>query len=378
MNTYTNQPNATLSLLNARHNKPQVSVVIPMYNVGKYIERCISSVLSQSFTDFEVICVDDGCTDNTLEILASFDDPRISLVVQENRGLAGARNTGINLAQGQYIALLDSDDFWHKDKLALHAAHLDKQQNVGISYCPSLFVDDDDNLMGVGQFPKLTNITDKHILTRNPIGNGSAPVIRKAMLIDYVQSISNSGSDIQTNHNSDFNGNTNSNNRNIKANRIEYFNEQLRQSEDIEFWLRICLNSQWKFEGIAQPLTYYRVNANGLSSNLPAQFSSWKTAMAFNKKQHNEFFKNYYQLAKAYQYRYFARRSIQASDHKQAWFYITKAINTDKRVLLEEPARTLNTLLCAVLINLLPSKVYKKAEQLAMNSVQRFSQIYPH
>ena len=79
---------------------PIVSVVIPMFNVEKYIEKCIISVLAQTFKNFEVICVDDGSSDNTVNILKQFTDPRIKLIKQQNRGLAGARNTGIQAAEG--------------------------------------------------------------------------------------------------------------------------------------------------------------------------------------------------------------------------------------------------------------------------------------
>ncbi|WP_372880113.1 glycosyltransferase family 2 protein [Psychromonas sp.] len=350
--------------LNITHGAtaPQVSVVIPMYNVAKYITRCISSVLLQSFSDFEIICVDDGCTDNTLELLAAFTDPRITLIRQANRGLAGARNSGINQAKGEYIALLDSDDFWHKDKLKMHVAHLNNNLDVGISYCPSLFVDEDDNPLGIGQFPKLKNITQRDIFCRNPIGNGSAPVIRRAMLTDYCSSLENNsagGVDKEAD----------------SLSRVEYFNEQLKQSEDIELWTRLCLNSAWKFEGIAQPLTYYRVNENGLSSNLEAQFTSWKTAMGFNQQQHPKLFEHYYELAKAYQYRYFARRSIQSGDSKQAWFYIKEALKTNSSILLQEPGRTVNTLLCAALIKIMPVQFYKSIEQIAMASIGKFNQL---
>ena len=74
---------------------PVVSVVIPMYNVEQYIDQCLNSVLRQTFQHFEVICVDDGGSDDTLDIVQSYHDPRIRVVSQKNRGLAGARNTGI-------------------------------------------------------------------------------------------------------------------------------------------------------------------------------------------------------------------------------------------------------------------------------------------
>ncbi|MFN3301364.1 MAG: glycosyltransferase family 2 protein, partial [Sediminibacterium sp.] len=93
-------------------NKPTVSVVIPLYNKGKYIERAISSVLAQTYPPLEIIVVDDGSTDNGPERVLKFNDPRIILIRQENRGPGAARNTGLARAKGKYIAFLDADDEW--------------------------------------------------------------------------------------------------------------------------------------------------------------------------------------------------------------------------------------------------------------------------
>lgn len=91
---------------------PEVSVIIPCYNHGHYLPHAVNSVLAQTFTDWEAIIVDDGSTDNTREVAAQFTDERVRYVHQENRGLSGARNTGIRAAQGAYLAFLDADDEW--------------------------------------------------------------------------------------------------------------------------------------------------------------------------------------------------------------------------------------------------------------------------
>ena len=89
---------------------PLISVVMPVFNVERYVAEAIGSVLAQSFADFELIIVDDGGKDRSMEICRSFGDPRIRIVSQANRGLAGARNSGILAARGEFVALLDSDD----------------------------------------------------------------------------------------------------------------------------------------------------------------------------------------------------------------------------------------------------------------------------
>jgi glycosyltransferase involved in cell wall biosynthesis len=97
---------------------PQISVIIPCFNNGKYLRECLDSVLSQTFQDFEVIVVDDGSTDDTHSIVNSYGS-KLKYLRQANQGPASARNAGIKLSQGDYIAFQDADDFWLSEKLEL-------------------------------------------------------------------------------------------------------------------------------------------------------------------------------------------------------------------------------------------------------------------
>lgn len=96
---------------------PKISIIIPVYNAHSYIRQCLNSLLNQTFTDFEIICVDDGSTDNSVEIIESFDDPRINIIKQENTGAGAARNVGMNAAKGEYLSVLDADDFFKPQML---------------------------------------------------------------------------------------------------------------------------------------------------------------------------------------------------------------------------------------------------------------------
>lgn len=95
----------------------KVSIIVPVYNVEQYLQKCLDSILSQTLSDIEVICVDDGSTDNSLKILYDYQrkDNRIHVVSQENAGPGAARNKGIELSQGEYIGFVDADDFIEKD-----------------------------------------------------------------------------------------------------------------------------------------------------------------------------------------------------------------------------------------------------------------------
>lgn len=96
---------------------PFFSVIISVYNKATHISATIASVIEQSFTDFEIIIINDGSTDGSKKILDQLDDPRIQIIHQKNQGVSQARNLGISIAKSTYIALLDGDDIWHKEYL---------------------------------------------------------------------------------------------------------------------------------------------------------------------------------------------------------------------------------------------------------------------
>lgn len=95
---------------------PLISVIVPCYNVEKYVAECLKSIVEQSYENLEIIVVNDGATDNTeREILPFLEDKRVKYIVQKNQGLSGARNTGLDNMKGEYVCFVDSDDFIHPD-----------------------------------------------------------------------------------------------------------------------------------------------------------------------------------------------------------------------------------------------------------------------
>ncbi len=103
--------------MNKTNAKPFFSVIIPLYNKEHQIKATIKSVLKQSFSDFEIIVIDDGSTDNSLHVVSEFNDDRISIFRQKNGGASVARNNGISKARAEHIALLDGDDLWYDNHL---------------------------------------------------------------------------------------------------------------------------------------------------------------------------------------------------------------------------------------------------------------------
>ena len=298
---------------------PRMSVVMPIYNVEAFVGQAIQSVLDQSFKDFELICVDDGGIDRSMEIVRSFVDPRIRIISQKNRGLAGARNTGISQARGDYIALLDSDDIWNCDKLMLHYVHLHSNPDIGVSYAGSRLIDGDGNVLGVAMRPKLGRVSSRDIICRNPIGNGSAPVLRRAVL-DRARFPHPKYAD-----------------------RVCWFDEDFRQSEDIEMWIRLAVKHGAVFAGIEGLLTDYRILPGALSANVVKQYLSWTKMLRKLKSYAPEFVENHGDTAKAYQLRYLARRSVQLGNFELARDLLRKAMSLKPGILIEEPRKTTMT-----------------------------------
>lgn len=126
---------------------PTVSVFIPSYNHEKYVEEAIESVLNQTYQDFEIIITDDGSSDNTVEVIKKFSDPRIKLFVfEENKGACTAANNCIINSKGKYIAYISSDDVWEPSKLETQVKFLDENPQIAAVFSKPKLIDENGNL----------------------------------------------------------------------------------------------------------------------------------------------------------------------------------------------------------------------------------------
>lgn len=323
----------------------KVSVIIPIYKVEKYIAATVQSVLDQIYTNFELLLIDDGSPDKSIEICQQFTDFRIKIIRQQNRGVAAARNTGIRHSQGEYLAFLDADDLWSPEKLTKHIKHLDTSPSVGVSFCRSAFIDEVGNLLGIYQITKLKEISLLDLLCRTPIGNGSVAVIRREVF-DDIRFQDNLYGSVE-----DF-----------------YFDDdrQLHPSEDVECWLRIGIKTKWKIEGITEPLTLYRVNSQGYSAQLVRKLDSWERMLEKASNYAPTVMAQVQTIAMAYQLRHLARRAVTLRSGSTAVKLIHQSLLTRWLILLEEPRRTLITLAAAYFLWLLPQFFYYQIEDLAL------------
>jgi glycosyltransferase involved in cell wall biosynthesis len=319
---------------------------MPLYNSASTVRASLESVLAQTHGHLEILVVDDGSTDGGVAMCRDYDDPRIRVVQQGNRGLAGARNTGIRHARGSILAFLDSDDLWLPVKIERHVEHLRTAPDVGVSYSRSAFIDGHGQPLGIYQTPPLRGVTPEMILCRNPISNGSCVVMRREVL-DGIRFEANLYGQMES----------------------YWFDDSFRQSEDIECWLRIALQTQWRIEGIAEPLTLYRVSSGGLSANIEKQFASWQRVLHKTASYAPELINRYGDRALAYQLRYLARRAIREGLPRQGATLVHRALRRYPRLLREEPLRTLITLAAADLGILLPRGLYRLLETAMMRTI---------
>ena len=264
-----------------------------------------------------------------MDIVRDFDDPRIRIISQPNRGLAGARNTGIANARGEFVALLDSDDVWHREKLTLHYIHLTANPDIGVSYAGSRMIDRDGEVLSVAMRPKLGRVTPRDIICRNPVGNGSAPVLRRSALEKATFA-----------HPTTFG-------------RDCWFDEEFRQSEDIEMWIRLAVKHSVVFAGIDGLLTDYRIIPGALSANVVKQYLSWTKMLRKLRDYAPAFVDKHGNTARAYQLRYLARRSLQLGNFELARDFMRQSVGLKPRIVIEEPRKTIVTALAVLLGSLL-------------------------
>ena len=320
---------------------PHVSVVIPLYQTEAYIEQALGSVLAQTFTDFEVLVIDDGSHDRGPEIARSLADPRIKVITQKNRGLAGARNSGILHAKGTHIALLDADDLWEPRKLELHIKQLDGDESIDVSFSASRLIDEAGIDIGLEQKPKRHALELVDFFCRNPVGNGSAPVLRRTAL-DKIA----------------FNDEV--------LQRTCWFDESFRQSEDIECWLRLAAGAGCRFAYVDEALTLYRVNSGGLSANVEKQLASWRKFRDKVAVYAPDLVANHGRRAEAYQLRYLARRAVYSEHRTQAFSLALKSIAAFPRMLIEEPMRSAATVGAATAKLVLSGSLFDRIERTAL------------
>ncbi len=293
---------------------PLYSVVIPCHNSSKTLYETLLSVLTQTCQDFEIIVVDDGSTPEEARKIREYchGDARIRRIRQKNCGVSIARNTGLKAARGLLVALLDADDLWDADHLAVHAARMDNDPELGISFCPVRFIEADGSPTRERSRPKLAGLTPAEMLATNPCTTCSTIVFRREILDD-----------------------------------AGYFSEHLRRAEDQEWLFRVSL-THWKIEGVNRILVSYRNSPKGLSSSLEGMYQGYEDMLASARQYAPELVERLGPLASARMQRYLARRALRLGLPKHvARSFLRRALLRSPAMVLHEPKQTLGTMVAA-------------------------------
>lgn len=227
---------------------PKVSVVIPTYNSIAYLPTTVQSVLQQTFTDWELIIVNDGSTDQTVEWVKTVADPRVRLISQANAGVAEARNTGLHHAQGEYIAFLDADDVWEPTKLEKQVPLLDRDPQVGLVDTAAQWIDHHDYLLDHCHPPTISGNVWPWILEANTLSCGSTALVRR-----------------------------------VCFEALGGFDQAVSPAEDWDMWIRIA--TCYRFAAVDEILVYYRQHPASASRNYTLMEQQLRRVIAQNTQR---------------------------------------------------------------------------------------------
>lgn len=222
--------------------QPKVSVVIPAYNQAAYLGAAIESVLQQSYANLELLVVNDASPDQTTEVVAQYNDPRLILIEHaENQGLPAARNSGLRAATGDLFALLDADDLFHEEKIAAHVHFLQENPSVGVSYNARYEIGEEGGILALWR--PATTATFADVVLGFPFAP-SDMVLRREW-----------------------------------AYAVEFFDESYRaMSEDLDINCRLAL-AGCHFGGIDRALNYRRYYPNRVIGNVPDRVKGAERAL---------------------------------------------------------------------------------------------------
>ncbi|MDP5017017.1 glycosyltransferase [Anabaena sp. UHCC 0187] len=218
----------------SQNSEPRISVVIPAYNCEKTITKTIESVLNQTFTNWELIIINDGSKDSTLEIISQIHDSRIKVFSFDNAGGNVSRNRGLKYAVGEFVSFLDADDIWTSDKLASQLKALEENPQAAVAYSWTDYIDETGEFVVSGGRVVAKGDVYEKLLVTNFLENGSNPLIKRESLIS-----------------------------------LSGFDESLPAAQDWDMWLRLA--AKFEFVCIPSVQILYRVSGNSVSANLNRQ-----------------------------------------------------------------------------------------------------------
>ncbi|OKH33363.1 glycosyl transferase family A [[Phormidium ambiguum] IAM M-71] len=259
---------------------PVISVIIPVCNGEKTIKETVDSVINQTFSDFELIIINDGSTDKTLEIISQIKDDRLTVSSYPNAGLSASRNRGIYLAKGEYISFIDADDLWTPDKLESQLKALQENPEAAVAYSWTDCIDESGKFLGKGSYLSFSGDIRANLLLHNFIDSGSNVLIRTEAL-----------------------------------KKVGNFDESRKSCEDWDMWLRLA--SEYSFVVVSKPQILYRMSATSMSVNFLRMEAESMEVIDRTCDRNPTYFSPLKRLSKGNIYKYLLFRSLKSSPNQQ-------------------------------------------------------------
>ncbi|MEO2022868.1 MAG: glycosyltransferase [Pirellulaceae bacterium] len=309
---------------------PRVSVVIPAFNVGRYLTQSIHSALNQTFSDIEVIVADDGSTDDTAIIARAVEDPRVKLIQKSNGGCASARNAGLREAAGEYIAFLDGDDYWCESKIETELEFLDNNPQVDLVFCLSRMVDESGTHLGLQKYNEQRTYTFEDLLRENAVGNGSAILMRRSIFEQTGD-----------------------------------FNEQLVASSDLEMWLRVTRLRPDNFVCLPIALVCYRRRNQQTTASWRRMANAYQQVLDLARAAEPEAVARVEPYSRYNKYRYHAFLAMEAGEFRAAARLLLASYKAAPRAFLCD-LRSWQTCLALASQATLPEALHRTLFRLAL------------
>ncbi|WP_373527034.1 glycosyltransferase [Nostoc sp.] len=308
-----------------------VSVIIPAYNSEKTIKETIKSVLNQTFTIFELIIINDGSQDSTLDVITQIQDSRIKVFSYPNAGGNVSRNRGLHHAVGEFVSFLDADDLWTPDKLQSQLNSLQENVTAKVAYSWTDYINANSKFILSGKRINVNGNIYENLLLSNFLENGSNPLICRKALIT-----------------------------------LGGFDESLTAAQDWDMWLRLA--SKFDFICVPSVQILYRISSNSVSCNLVRQEKSCLQVLEKAYKERTSLgdatqrtLKNSWNISLANLYKYLTCKALQKPFNQK------KCLASGRflwKYFLNDPSRlqninfTLKVLLKIIIILTLPTLYY--------------------
>jgi glycosyltransferase involved in cell wall biosynthesis len=307
---------------------PLFSVIVPVFNAGEYLDRAIASARAQTLTDFELILVDDGSTDDACDRACSIQDSRLRFMRQANQGAPVALNRALAAASGEYVALLDADDFWAPTKLDRHLDSFHAHPEADLTFTGIVYVGADDEPLNLPQRRPSGRFTFEQLFVDYVIGSSSAMAFRKAA-----------------------------------AQTAGAFDPAMRYMYDVDFVLRIARIRPGNIVGMTEPLTFYRRRSGQQTSDWRPMADYWEKLLDRHRLPDNRDAARLVRRASLNTHRYLSYLAYEQGDLSSALSLLGTAFVTDPFRFAADTRNWKLAMACGSAI-VLPKRIHHRLEKL--------------